>query len=617
MKRGEAPKPLKYGPSAKLAHDPQVRKWVKRMLADPSATPEMLSEEQLVFVMTEVLKRRGDEFDQTLFQRAMAETCPVLSAPKITEPAADLRLIFGLPEMREMWRTWTGPVGARGPTPNYAGAKAAMVVMGLAGNSPHLDDVHHQLTAAKWFQDVFEDLERNVATERELEAGEQAPTFTDDDQLFAAGGYSTLARLIPRVAEDLPTLAMATNIALVRSLRDLFPNAGIGKRLLIDGSMVPAWCRQQGAGKNDPEREAKLREHTPEAGFRAYVQTGTSKRPIKPGDKLASGLRAGRGKAWRGYTLIVIADQATGLPLVWTLQDAALDEAAAIVPLLSDLHKFWPDIDAECIAGDSAWDEDAWCRLCEVDYGIHPIFRLHGKKVTKSVQDKESRDGSVIAYTHDGRLVCAEHQQPMGYAGADCPSRDKLKPGQSNDDGKFRVRGLCDHDGPDQTSKPGLRMKTDWSKLTFYPHHLHGNPRRYATRQAMLARLNQVEGLFNRVKAGRKLATPGADRNRLRDKQTVDGLLSLALLSFTALTVVDQRDRRAPSSNDLPPAPPRTGPRRAPKQGTAARVLGGQSRRSAPAAVIERPRPRPGTGMAGPITSSSSVKTRAVFSRSW
>jgi len=37
------------------------------------------------------------------------------------------------------------------------------------------------------------------------------------------------------------------------------------------------------------------------------------------------------------------------------------------------------DLDAREIVGDSAWDEDPWCKLCLVDYGIDPIFRLWHK----------------------------------------------------------------------------------------------------------------------------------------------------------------------------------------------------------------------------------------------
>jgi hypothetical protein len=571
VKSRPAPKPLKYGPRAALAHDPQVKKWVARMLKDPEARPNELSEEQLVYVYTEVLKRRGEEFDQTAFQAAMAETCPVIAAPKLTDARADLGLM--------------------------------MVAMAMSGTSEHADDIHTHLARTNWLADLFEELEADRLSRTQsqnaadADDGEVAASGNDSDAepavaaaeagpAFSPGGYSTAMRLIGRLAPSGAQLAMAANVALLRSLRELLPHAGIGKRLLIDGSMVPAWCQQKGAG-DDTEREQRLRRHTPEAGFRAYVQSGSEKRPIKPGDKLASGLRAGRGKAWRGYTLIVIADQATGLPLVWTLQDASLDEAQAIVPLLSDLHRLWPDIDAELIAGDSAWDEDAWCRVCEVDYGIHPVFRLHGKKVTKAVQDGESRDGSVNAYTHDGRLICAQHGMVMAYAGADVPSRNGLRPGESSDERKFRVRGLCDHDGPGvPPSKPGLRMKTDWSKLTFYPHHANGNPRRHAQRQAVLARLNQVEGLFNRLKAGRKLATPGAARTRIRDKGSVEALISLAMLSFTALTVVDQRQQHGqrPVGPTPVPDPPEQPKARLEAPGVATAAAG---------ALAAAPRPEP------------------------
>jgi hypothetical protein len=74
----------------------------------------------------------------------------------------------------------------------------------------------------------------------------------------------------------------------------------------------------------------------------------------------------------------------------------------------------------------------------------------------------------------------------------------------------------------------------------------------------MLARLNQAESLFNRLKAGRKLAAPGGARTRVRDKDSVDALISLALLSMTALTVVDQRQQHATHPSTSPPRPRRT-----------------------------------------------------------
>jgi hypothetical protein len=83
-------------------------------------------------------------------------------------------------------------------------------------------------------------------------------------------------------------------------------------------------------------------------------------------------------------------------------------------------------------------------------------------------------------------------------------------------------------------------MQIDWSALTRYPHYPQGNPRDYAMREALLVRVNQVDSLFNRLESGH-LATAGATRTRVLAKETVEALISLRLLSFTALTLADER----------------------------------------------------------------------------
>jgi len=47
-------------PENKLRFDPQVKKWVKRLTADPDARPQDLSDEQLAFVFREVLRQRSE-----------------------------------------------------------------------------------------------------------------------------------------------------------------------------------------------------------------------------------------------------------------------------------------------------------------------------------------------------------------------------------------------------------------------------------------------------------------------------------------------------------------------------------------------------------------------------
>ena len=530
MRSRPAPKPVTWEPKRnKLAYDPQIRKWVQRLTGDPEAKPSELSEEQLLFVTSEVMKQRGEEFDSSLYQQALAKTCPVVAAPKLTNELEDLGLLLSLPEIQAFWADWGAERPASGPAPNFAGAKAHMTVMAMLGTSAHADDAHHQLRGKSWMAPMFSRLEA------------QSPT-PGSRSGFDIPGYSTSMRHMERLAPACNPAAVETNIELMKWMRrEVHPD--VGKRLLIDGSAVPAWCQQYGAGRDD-RRETRLRKHTPEAGFRAYYQSGSEKRDIRPDDSLKAALKNRRVKAWRGYYVVCLYDQATSLPLVWTVFDAAQDEAAALVPLLSLLHQHWPDIDAEMIAGDSAWDERWACRTCEVDYGIHPIFRQHGTVTNIALEPGQSRDGSISGITHDGRLICAQHNKPLPYASMDCPGRANLRPGESNDEGAFRLRGVCDHDRSQPQSKPGLRAAADWRRLTYFPHHPHGNPRLHAMRLAMLTRLNQAEGGFNRLKTGRKLGTAGPDRTRIRDRAAVEALVSLAFLSFTGFCVADQRLQR-------------------------------------------------------------------------
>jgi hypothetical protein len=222
-----------------------------------------------------------------------------------------------------------------------------MTVMAKLGTSAHADDAHRQLTDKPWLGTMFEKLEGTCPTPNSwhLRARRLGPRPAN----FKAPAYSTSMALMERLDPSCTQEAMATNIALVKSLRELMPEAGIGKRLLIDGSRTPAWC-QQLSGRGDEGRERWLRKHTPDAGFRAYIQTGIEKRDIEPDDRLGPATFQNLSKRWRGYYLVVILDQASGLPLVWTSFDAQHDEAPALVPLLSKLHQLWPDIDAEMIA---------------------------------------------------------------------------------------------------------------------------------------------------------------------------------------------------------------------------------------------------------------------------
>jgi hypothetical protein len=538
MKRIEPPNPTKYDLMPKLMQDAQVKKWTERLKGDPEAVPTDLDEDQLAFVIAEVMRKRGEDFEPGRFKQAMIDSRPVVCAPDWTDEVEDLGHIFRQPELRRFWKNWRGPRRGKGPAINYAGAKAAMTIFAMSGSDKHFDKFRRSLA-------------RDHETRAILEEVEDAPVTVP--------AYSTLLRHIEALGPSCSEEAMKANIECVKALRALYPKKGIGKRLMIDSCDVAAWCRQ--VGSRDPERDQELRARTPEAGFRRYAYGPNGKTMIEDGETYT--FAAGKEvKSWRGYYFCVIADQATGLPLVWMLFDAKHDEAPAIVPLLSLLHRLWPDIEADSIAGDSAWDEHEWNRLCEVDYGIAPIFRLHQSQPDKDdivLGAKKSRDGSIRAITRTGQLTCSAHMKPLPYYTFDRPNRDGLSPGQSSDERLFRLRAECKHQTPEHPhpcGKVGLKAMTYWLRLTRYPHHMHGDPERHAWRLAMLARLNGVESIFNRLKAGKVLGTKGADRTRLLNRASLEALLSLACLSMSALSLACEREHLGIV---LPKPPPGTG----------------------------------------------------------
>jgi len=180
---------------------------------------------------------------------------------------------------------------------------------------------------------------------------------------------------------------------------------------------------------------------------------------------------------------------------------------------------------------------------------------------------KIARDGQIWAITGRGQLICGCHQQPLKFAGFDRAKRtgkngQQLLVGQTADERQFAVRGLCAHGTID--TRLSLKAMTDWSRLTRFHHHPHGDAKRYAERQALLIRLNRVESLWNRLKSA-GLGVQGADRMRTLPMETIEAVVSLAMLGFTGLATADQRRQRkigpyassvTITPNPVLPAPP-------------------------------------------------------------
>jgi hypothetical protein len=557
-----------------FTHDPQFKAWLRRYGDDATeqgdAPPtRTLSQDELTWLLVEVEKRRGgmsrDGRLRFALRKQMVAMTPKLGQPDWTSDVDDLRNVWLQPEMVALWARWNSPRArrARGPLPNDAAGKAFMSVLAMTGKPTGLE-VQEALTEQVRLRQVFADVEAAARAER----AESSVVAADFQLATYQGHMKRMKHLGSSEARRKPMLE--AQAAMFRSLCELRPGDGFGKRLLIDGCLMPAWVDQHGVGES-PEKERRRRGRTPHAGARAvaYNRVG-GKRTLAPGQKVvgtASRLHGSVAFA-RGYYYVAILDQASGWPLVSMLQDASVDESLAIVPLLSDLFEYYGDfIEPEAIAGDGAWDEERWHHLCEVGYGIAPVFR-HTMRAKSSTKLAPSQSRTIKGFNHAGRLVALERGQVLNFHGFESASREDLRPGQmapgtvnsaeylralDQREAKFRVR-VTDPANPGG-GRLSLPVSVDWRRLTRYPKYPEGKPDLYAFRVALLTRLrNQMEGHFSRMQTSFRLGTDGADRVRVISMDTVEGLLRLAELRMCALSLADERMQRAgPSERSGPP----------------------------------------------------------------
>lgn len=548
MKHNPPPSPAKYDPRSQAwtLKDPRVKRWAQILGNDPDARLRDLTEQQQAAILSEVERQRGGK-TPTLFFEAMAQTTPVVAAPDMDDVVEDLRHVMAQPEMIRAWHEWQVVGAGSGQTPHWADVKGLMMTAAIMPDGAHFEGAY-TLYKRPEVRAIFLEVEGGAAY------AAAPPRLVT---------YESLMKQLRVAAVGCEQAMITANVQMLKQLKSLYPH--VGTRLMIDGSMVPAWAKQRGVSKEHPhydEIEAEFRKFTPEAGYRVYSYTKNGK--VDSADKITV-----YTKHCRGYFTVLIADQSLTLPAVWMTFDVASDEAYSAIPLLELLHKEWPelqDVPEKVLVGDSAWDEVWACRLCEQDYGIHPVFRLHrkpeeGKAQDWVVPDGKSKRRSVMKYDHYGRLCCHCHQQYMEFTTAEAPKRFGLKPGALAK-GLFRVRTTCtttNHLGP-ACGQLGLTMAVDWRRLTWYPHYREGHPRRYAMRQALLVRLNGIESIFNRLKCGKSLGTKGADRTRIRDLEVNRALISVAFTSMTAFGLADERRERGLAPYPPPSVPPAGAP---------------------------------------------------------
>lgn len=515
----------------KAKADTQPEPWseaVKQAIVDRVAACENeeslpglkgFSEGELKHILLETEKELGYPVDPDELEKALKATQPILTMPRFTSRLAALQTVFSVPEMVELWGRWRGPKGKRGPGSSYRAARATLALC-ATGVSPHLNLCRERLEGQDMI-DFFAELEDRAADV----ANRGRLSWLMLDYKSVVRNIKKLVRM-PVDGDDFSIAAMRQNIEFVKRIAEKHPNAGIGTRLALDGTSVPAWVRQ--LGKRSPDEEAVINKRHPEARSRAYGYGRSGKKTLQPGEKSS----AATSKHWRGYTLIPLVDIATTQALVWIVVPANINEHLVVEELLELLFALWPDAPVAELVGDSAYDVAATHELCEVKYGIHLIAvrKPSLAVVTTDVTAKQSK--SIESFNGRGVAICRQHQKQMKLYGHELGKRDGLKPGEASKEATFRTRWAC----PDGCGNPGLPMHLSWSGFSFYPHHSKGSPSKHAMRVALQARRNVCETLFSSLKVGSKLCTSGSDRCRL-DKPSIEALVSLHFLFKMAQVV--------------------------------------------------------------------------------
>ena len=457
MQHNAPPSPPKRLAEALLGRDTQFRAWMRRRnssINNPHYSfdgtegekdglgMDELTENQLAYLAQEILKRRHREEPDLLdlVHDEMVATTPKLGQPEFTDLGEDLSLIWGQPEMLELWAKWSTPrpAGTRGEYPNDAPAKATLALMAMGGLT-HAERATEVLYRDPSVRQVFADIDKaayDLAAQKGIVRPPVLKPFTPSLYEgitarfpFLCGEVVHNAKKVQRPTCNARNQMLRINGLMFKALRDLYPDEGLGRTLLIDGTLFPAWCEQRGVGET-PAVETQRRRTCPKAGARA-ISYGRGKVNLRAGDSVSAS-QLGSAKFVRGYYYIVLLDQASGWPLVSTVQDASDDEADALIPLLRDLYEYHPGIEVERVVGDGAWDEVWAHRLCELEYGIAPVFRHSGRSEPRadiSMPAGASHSKSITGITHSGQ-VRHPNGKLMRFDGFQRPDRDGLRPGQ-------------------------------------------------------------------------------------------------------------------------------------------------------------------------------------------
>jgi hypothetical protein len=521
--------PLRFHPRPERKFEPHYRREFAAALADEDYRSRGLDDELRLHLRLDLLKAKGLDVDPELLRNAYESTRQQLLAPVVTERTEAVAAAWSQPEAEALWERWWPARVRERDVPSYEAAKAALATTSALGVT-YVKNGRDRLRSTPELIEAFSRLA--VTTSR---GAAIPPTLPIRE-------YSSMTRLIKRLSEDGPLAVQQMCVDVVRTLADLFPAHHVGEWVSIDAQLVPAWVVQKSAkrgGVLDEGIEAYYRRRCPEAGYRVY---GYDRDGI--GDASDPSRRIARPKDCRGYMQLLLTDNATGVPLVGVLGDASrLFEPDGLRPLLLRLYDMWPDLPLRGVVGDKLYDVRPACLMCELEFGITPVFVRRPGHVERNVHllrpeehEKIQRvDGWGIAY-------CRQHNQPMRVESVARPKRDGLLPGEPANDRELHLRFACN--APTSCGRPVLRMSFDPSSLTRLPHHhLARRPKEFALRQALLAARNSsAESAHGSLQLGYGQGRKDGTRARVFDLATLETLHWLGYGTRALLLLLAHRE---------------------------------------------------------------------------
>ena len=189
-----------------------------------------------------------------------------------------------------------------------------------------------------------------------------------------------------------PDVAVFLNVEAFKRLAATLPQKSKrlpGLYMAIDGEFIPA-------SREQVESKSPLHEQLLNRGL-----------PIDYGWHGDNGCR--------GWSVVVLVDILTTLPVIWSLRPSDRREFTGVTELVETLLRLWPECPIEYLVGDSEYDQgENLAYDLEARWGIHPAFYKRG----------EWGQAHLWAET-DGTPKCSQHglmrlQQSQGFfAGAE------------------------------------------------------------------------------------------------------------------------------------------------------------------------------------------------------